>query len=72
MHLCGCSYWLAVSGLNRPAKDNNPGFISRCSVCEGSAAVLTLHSQKQTVPSCPSGYASLWEGYSYYMVISLC
>ena len=69
MCLLSSSYWLAVNGLNQPNGGNNAGFISRCRVCEGSAAVITLHSQLQATPSCPSGYVSLWNGYSYYMVI---
>eukprot|EP00116_Pleurobrachia_bachei_P006963 sb/3467225/ len=40
---------------------------SRCCVCESAKTLLVVHSQNQTVPSCPTGYTSenFWAGYSF-------
>ena len=40
----------------------------RCSVCEATANVLAVHSQSSSVPSCPNGWSSLWQGWSFLMV----
>ena len=66
--VCIDSYWLAVHGLDQPRADNDIDLIGRCNVCEGKATVVTIHSQTQRSPNCPSGYSSLWHGYSYFMV----
>lgn len=42
--------------------------ISRCSVCQAPTPLVTLHSQRQTTPSCPTGWSRIWEGYSFVMV----
>jgi len=42
-------------------------YISRCSVCEAPAHVIAVHSQSQNYPSCPTGWSSLWSGYSFLM-----
>ena len=58
-------------------------FISRCSVCEAPANVIAVrcgfkpnlprtalfkvHSQSIQIPNCPSGWSSLWIGYSFAM-----
>ena len=39
--------------------------LSRCSVCEVQTKPVTLHSQANEIPECPSGYAALWAGYSF-------
>lgn len=39
--------------------------VSRCSVCEKATTVVVEHSQSTSTPSCPSGYSSLWTGYSF-------
>jgi integrin beta 8 len=41
-------------------------YISRCSVCEAPANVIAVHSQTADLPACPSGYRSMWMGYSFY------
>lgn len=38
---------------------------SRCSVCEAPKTTLVRHSFTTTAPSCPSGWTSLWQGYSF-------
>jgi integrin beta 8 len=43
-------------------------YISRCTVCEGSSRVMALHSQSIQIPNCPSGWTSLWDGYSFMAV----
>lgn len=42
--------------------------VSRCVVCEAPAMVIAVHSQTIQIPSCPSGWDSLWIGYSFMMV----
>lgn len=42
--------------------------ISRCSVCETPGPVIAVHSQDQSLPSCPTGWQGLWDGYSFIMV----
>ncbi|KAK5605073.1 Collagen alpha-1(IV) chain, partial [Crenichthys baileyi] len=43
----------------------------RCSVCEASANVIAVHSQTTELPSCPSSWTPLWEGYSFVMETGL-
>ncbi len=43
-------------------------FPSRCSVCEAPSQAVAVHSQDQTIPTCPPGWRSLWIGYSFLMV----
>ena len=40
----------------------------RCIVCEAPSNVLAVHSQSDTVPSCPTGWENLWIGWSFLMV----
>lgn len=47
--------------------DNIRPFISRCAVCEAPAMVMAVHSQTIQIPPCPSGWSSLWIGYSFVM-----
>lgn len=42
-------------------------YISRCSVCETPGPVMAVHSQDQSLPSCPAGWQGLWDGYSFIM-----
>ncbi|GAA6080219.1 collagen alpha-5(IV) chain, partial [Tachysurus ichikawai] len=35
--------------------------------CEAPGNVIAFHSQNNTIPSCPFGWQSLWQGYSYVM-----
>ena len=46
--------------------------ISRCSVCETPGPVMAVHSQDQTLPSCPAEWRGLWNGYSFIMVSIQC
>ncbi|CAH1241578.1 COL4A2 [Branchiostoma lanceolatum] len=39
--------------------------VSRCTVCQAHARVIAIHSQKDHVPDCPTGYRSGWTGYSF-------
>ncbi|XP_035658572.1 collagen alpha-4(IV) chain-like [Branchiostoma floridae] len=39
--------------------------VSRCTVCQAHARVITIHSQRDQVPDCPTGYRSGWTGYSF-------
>ena len=65
------SYWLSTA--ESIPKTPQVGleikkYISRCSVCEAPANVLAMHSQSDTIPSCPNGWIRLWDGYSFVMV----
>lgn len=66
------SYWLSTSEPMTPSMKPVDGerikdFISRCSVCESTGNVIALHSQNQTLPTCPAGWLDLWTGYSFVM-----
>ena len=45
--------------------------ISRCSVCETPGPVIAVHSQDQSLPTCPPGWQGMWDGYSFIMVNTL-
>ena len=63
------SYWLASKQSAIPEKDTvSHAHISRCSVCQVSGAVVTLHSQSTAIPDCPHQWMSLWTGYSHLSV----
>lgn len=65
------SYWLSASdSIPMMPVDNDAvePHISRCSVCETPGPVIAVHSQDQTLPSCPAGWEGLWYGYSFIMV----
>jgi collagen type IV alpha len=68
------SYWLSTT-QPIPKMPMEGGsirqYISRCSVCEAPANVIALHSQSETIPTCPNGWNRLWEGYSFVMVIHI-
>jgi len=68
------SYWLSTTApipmMPMEGADITP-YISRCVVCDVPANSITLHSQTDQVPDCPSGWLSLWIGYSFAMVCSL-
>ena len=42
--------------------------LRRCAVCEAPAMVMAVHSQTIQIPQCPTGWSSLWIGYSFVMV----
>ncbi len=65
------SMWLSTRTTDEgPVTGTAPEFtdvkerISRCVVCYKRAPVLVMHSQTTTVPTCPSGWTELWNGYS--------
>lgn len=47
-------------------------YISRCAVCEMNTQTMAVHSQSTELPDCPRDWSPLWEGYSFYMVRSVC
>lgn len=64
------SFWLTTSEplpmsplMNRAIEP----YISRCAVCEAPTRSLAVHSQSLEIPTCPSGWRSLWTGYSFAM-----
>uniref|UniRef100_A0A8C4QVX5 Collagen IV NC1 domain-containing protein n=1 Tax=Eptatretus burgeri TaxID=7764 RepID=A0A8C4QVX5_EPTBU len=64
------SYWLATgAALPSQPLDEEAVYphVSRCAVCEAPSPPLALHSQAVTLPVCPSGFRSLWLGYSFLM-----
>ena len=68
------SYWLKTSKerptSQRPINVNDvKPYISRCAVCESETRVVAIHSQTIVAPDCPTNWISLWEGYSFLMVI---
>ncbi|EDO34165.1 predicted protein, partial [Nematostella vectensis] len=64
------SFWLSTPEPipMMPVQETNvQPYIGRCAVCEVSSHVMAVHSQSITVPSCPSGWSPLWQGYSFLM-----
>ncbi|XP_059842745.1 collagen alpha-4(IV) chain-like [Hypanus sabinus] len=64
------SYWLSTTAPipKSPITEHEiRPHISRCSVCEVPSVAVAIHSQDQTIPPCPSGWSSLWTGYSFLM-----
>jgi hypothetical protein len=41
--------------------------VSRCRVCQMNSTVMAVHSQRDTPPRCPHGWANLWNGTSFLM-----
>ena len=39
--------------------------VSRCRACEGNKPIIARHSMTTSNPNCPTGWTSLWTGYSY-------
>lgn len=65
------SYWLSTNGalpMMPVSEDAIRTHISRCAVCEAPTNVIAVHSQSVHIPNCPSGWNSLWIGYSFVMV----
>lgn len=65
------SYWLSSAAPlpMMPLSDEEiEHYISRCVVCEAPAQAVAVHSQDQSIPSCPPSWRSLWIGYSFLMV----
>ena len=65
------SYWLSTNAPLPlvPVADNEiEPYISKCSVCEAPSHVIAVHSQSSEIPDCPSGWSTLWVGYSFAMV----
>uniref|UniRef100_A0A670YSH6 Collagen IV NC1 domain-containing protein n=1 Tax=Pseudonaja textilis TaxID=8673 RepID=A0A670YSH6_PSETE len=64
------SYWLSSAAPlpMMPLSDEEiEHYISRCVVCEAPAQAVAVHSQDQSIPSCPPNWRSLWIGYSFLM-----
>lgn len=66
------SYWLSTPEPMTPMMNPITGmdikpYISRCSVCETSSQVIAVHSQTIMIPDCPTGFKSMWIGYSFIM-----
>ncbi|XP_071388934.1 collagen alpha-3(IV) chain-like [Centroberyx affinis] len=66
------SYWLSTdqsmpSDMALISGDSLERYVSRCAVCETRANVIAVHSQTSEVPVCPTGWRSLWAGYSFVM-----
>lgn len=64
------SYWLSTTAPipMMPVSENQiQPYISRCAVCEAPSQAVAVHSQDTTIPNCPSGWRSLWIGYSFLM-----
>eukprot|EP00105_Crassostrea_gigas_P036389 XP_019920537.1 PREDICTED: collagen alpha-1(IV) chain-like [Crassostrea gigas] len=66
------SYWLSTTEPMLPTMNPVEGpalqrYISRCSVCEALSEVVAVHSQETRVPDCPSGFRSMWTGFSFIM-----
>ncbi|XP_041060660.1 collagen alpha-2(IV) chain-like [Carcharodon carcharias] len=64
------SYWLSTTApvpMIPLIEQEIAPYISRCSVCEAPSVAVAVHSQDQTIPPCPSGWVSLWTGYSFLM-----
>lgn len=64
------SYWLSANAsipLKPVTGDELRKFVSRCSVCQAAAPIITIHSQSSTLPNCPYGWNELWSGYSFVM-----
>eukprot|EP00105_Crassostrea_gigas_P005966 XP_011419738.1 PREDICTED: collagen alpha-1(IV) chain-like [Crassostrea gigas] len=66
------SYWLSTREPILPMMNPVEGpalkrYISRCSVCESVSEVVAVHSQETRVPDCPSGFRSMWTGFSFMM-----
>lgn len=70
------SKWLAARRLGGEGEalevplGRTEEYVSRCSVCDVPGSVLALHSQAVEVPQCPTGWFSLWSGYSFLGVSS--
>eukprot|EP00105_Crassostrea_gigas_P005959 XP_011419724.1 PREDICTED: collagen alpha-1(IV) chain [Crassostrea gigas] len=66
------SYWLSTREPMLPMMNPVEGpalqrYISRCSVCEAVSEVVAVHSQETRIPDCPSGFRSMWTGFSFMM-----
>ena len=67
------SFWLStgepVPMMPVTSQEGVRRHIGRCSVCQAHGPLLTLHTQSSTPATCPGGWAPIWEGYSFIMVI---
>jgi collagen type IV alpha len=69
------TFWLSTSKEipMMPVSDQEMRpYISRCVVCEVPSNVIAVHSQSLQIPECPSGWESLWIGYTFVMVSFHC
>ncbi|XP_065883596.1 collagen alpha-2(IV) chain-like [Dysidea avara] len=66
----GKTYWLSTNAAvdsEEIPMDEHEDHISCCSVCEIDSAILTVNSQSNSIPDCPSTWQSVWTGYSFLM-----
>lgn len=62
------SYWLVSNnslGVEPLLEADMAEMVSRCVVCDVAGPVFAVHSQTIKIPACPSGWDSLWNGFSY-------
>lgn len=57
--------WLGIQNVVKDKAEYGAEDVSRCSVCEVSSSLLTVHSLTTSLPACPETWSSLWEGYSF-------
>ena len=58
-------FWHAAEDVAPDNGRQREELVARCSVCEVERTLLTVHSQSTQLPDCPSGWSSLWAGFSY-------
>ena len=64
------SLWLSTrpDSIARTSTTNDnvsSAWTSRCRACEGNKPIIARHSMTTSSPNCPTGWTSLWTGYSY-------
>ncbi len=64
-HTQPTTYWHGAEDVDPAGGQKGAELVGRCSICELERTLLTLHSQTTQLPVCPSGWSSLWEGFSY-------
>lgn len=64
-------YVWSANNLNVDKESYGAEDVSRCVVCEVPGPVLTIHSLGTDTMQCPDSYKTLWQGYSYFVGVSL-
>lgn len=63
--------WLPVTDDDIPNKINKKElgkYVSRCVVCEMPLNFIVVHSQTRNEAICPTNWAEIWRGYSFFTV----
>lgn len=63
--------WLPVTDDDIPNKINKTDlgkYVSRCVVCEMPLNFIVVHSQTRNEAICPTNWAEIWRGYSFFTV----